>query len=133
MPISATTIEAARAWEKVRERVIRGADEDSGSLFISVFGTRIEESKFGKSVCRYVKFAGLSKHITLHSLRRFYLNWVVKNRPLAAKEITGHKDLNTTMLYTKIDADYVRQVHAEADALGSVINSKRKPALKRTV
>jgi site-specific recombinase XerD len=137
LPLSPPTVEAVRAWMKVRERVMRDADGDEGYLFVSEFGTRIEESKFLKSLKGYLRFAGLSDQITLHSLRRFSINRVAKKSPLAAKEIAGHKDLNTTMLYTKIDADYVRAIHAEADALGSVIGSvlgsKRRPIRKRIV
>jgi site-specific recombinase XerD len=133
LPLSPATINAIKAWLNVRERVMRDADVDEGYLFFSEFGTRIEESKFLKNLKGYVRFAGLSEHITLHSLRRFSINRVAKKSPLAAQQIAGHKDLNTTMLYTKIDADYVRSIHAEADALGSVLTSKRKPTLKRIV
>ena len=133
LPLSPATIEAIRAWLKVRDRVMRDADEDEGLLFLTEFGTRIDESKFLKSLKGYIRFAGLNEQITLHSLRRFSINRVAKKSPLAAKEIAGHKDLNTTMLYTKIDADYVRQIHAEAGALESVLTSKRKPVKKRIV
>ncbi len=82
-------------WLKVRKRVMADvpAAEDDGWLFISEFGTRMDASKFLKGVKRYIRFAGLSEGITLHSLPRYSLNRLAKTNLLATQQIAGHNDL----------------------------------------
>lgn len=133
LPLRPDTVAAVQAWLKVRDRVMRDAEEDGVWLFVSEFGTKIEESKFLKNVKAYVRFAGLNEKITLHSFRRFSLNRLVKLSPAAAQKMAGHADLNTTMGYAEIDADYLREMHQQADALGSVLNGRRRPMARKRV
>jgi site-specific recombinase XerD len=62
--------------------------QDEGWLFVSGYGGQVDQLRFLKSIKRIIRFARISEEITLHSLRRYSLN-----------------------RYTKLDADFVREVH----------------------
>lgn len=132
LPVSPEWLEALDVWLKVRERVMEAvpAEEDEGWVFISEYGTRMDESIFLKAVKRLVRLAGLSEGITLHSLRRYSLNRLAKTNLLAAQQIAGHKKTETTLLYTKLDADFVRDVHMQASIVKGIVTSKR-PSRKK--
>jgi site-specific recombinase XerC len=99
-------------------------------VFISEYGTRMDESIFLKAVKRLVQLAGMSEGITLHSLRRYSLNRLAKTNLLAAQQIAGHKKTETTLLYTKLDADFVPNVYTEASIVKGIVTSKR-PSRKK--
>ncbi|WP_394793823.1 tyrosine-type recombinase/integrase [Armatimonas sp.] len=132
LPMSPDAVQAIEAWLKVRERVMRDAPpgSDEGYLFVSEFGTKIEENKFLKNLKAYIRFASLPEAITLHSLRRYSLNRLAKHNLLAAQAIAGHKDTKTTLIYTKIDPEFLRGIHSEVSVVQGVLHSKREKRRK---
>ena len=105
--------------------------EDEGWLFLSEAGTRISERAFLKAVKKFISCAGLSSRISLHSLRRFSLNRLAKHNLLAAQAIAGHKDTKTTLIYTKIDPDFVREMHDQVGVVRGILVGKRSEKKKR--
>ena len=126
LPLDGHSVAAVEEWLKVRNRVMKDADEDEGYLFISEFGGKIDEGKHAKMQRTYVKFAGLDPKFTLHSIRRFAINKHAKNNLFAAQMLAGHKNPMTTNMYTKLDAGFMREEHARTDVMGSVFASKRE-------
>ena len=126
LPISPEWAEALKVWLRIRARVMRGAapGSDEGWLFISETGARIDEARLRKTLKSYILWAGLPSSITLHSLRRFSINRLAKTNLLAAQAIAGHKEAKTTLLYTKLDPDFVRDIHRNAGVVRSVTESK---------
>lgn len=127
VPVSRSFQTALEPWMKLRTRLTRNLKpgEDEGWLFISEFGGRLDEGRVLKTLKRYTKFAGCSKEITLHSLRRYSLNKLAKTDLLGAQRIAGHKETSTTLLYTRIDADHVRSVHEQAGVVAGIVANKR--------
>ena len=132
LPVSAEWVDALEVWMKQRQKVMTGQD-DEGWLFISEFGTRIDESRFGKTLQRIIAWAGISRDVTLHSLRRYSLNRLAKHNLLAAQRIAGHKDTKTTLLYTKDDPDFVREMHYQVGVVRGIVTNRNKPPKKRLV
>jgi site-specific recombinase XerC len=132
-PVSRDCAEAIGLWLKVRARVMANVskEEDEGWLFISETGTRIDEGRFLRATKEFASYAGLSDNITLHSLRRYSVNRLAKHNLLASQSIAGHKDTKTTLIYTKIDPDFVRQQHEEVGVLRGILNSRRAEKRKR--
>ncbi len=128
IPVSREWAEALSVWLKVRQRTMAAVPKelDDGWLFPSETGNRLDERAFLKALRNYVQFGGASDSITLHSLRRYSLNRLAKTNLLAAQRIAGHKDTKTTLLYTQIDADHVREVHEAVGVVRGVLQSKRE-------
>lgn len=127
LPISAEWLAALDEWLKIRKRLMAGVPEgeDEGWLFVSEYGGRMEESVFFKSIKRVIRWAKLSDSITLHGLRRFSLNRLAKHNLLAAQQIAGHRETKTTLMYTKLDADFIRDMHAEVGIVKGIVAGKR--------
>lgn len=128
LPVSPDWAKTMDTWLKIRARVMRNADHDEGWLFVSEFGGRPQEARFLAVIKTYMAWAGLPPtRMTLHSLRRFSLNRLAKVNLLAAQQIAGHKETKTTLLYTKLDPDFIREAHAQAGVVaGGILASKRE-------
>ena len=135
IPMSTEWQNAIAVWLKVRTRVMKEvpAAEDEGWLFVSETGGRLDECRVLGTLKKYVRFAGASKNITLHSLRRYSINRLAKYNLLAAQIIAGHKETKTTLIYTKIDPDFVREMHDIVGVARGVLGSKRTEKRKRLV
>ena len=133
LPVGPEWESAIRDWLRVRARVMANVppEEDEGWLYISDTGGKLNEGYFLRTLRRVTAFAGLSKEIALHSLRRYSLNKLAQHNLLMAQTIAGHKDSKTTLGYTKLDPAFVRATHREASPLGSVMSAKRAAPAKR--
>ena len=125
LPISAEWARAVDSWMKVRTRVMAGAEQDEGYLFISETGGMIDAGRFLKTLHAMCEYAALTDKITLHSLRRFSINKLAKTNLLAAQQIAGHRSSDTTLLYTKLDAEFVRGVHDDVGVVRGIIGERR--------
>jgi integrase/recombinase XerD len=127
LPVSQEWAEALSIWLRIRAKVMSTVppEEDEGWLFISETGTRLDERRFLRALKNYLKWAGLTSNITLHSLRRYSLNRLAKTNLLAAQTIAGHKETKTTLIYTKLDADFVRDVHSQVGVVRGIVNNRR--------
>lgn len=128
VPVSAEWCKEVDIWLKIRRKVMGNVPpaEDEGWLFVSETGTRIDEQGFLKAVKRAARFAGVTDSLTLHSLRRYSLNRLAKTNLMATQQIAGHKDPKTTLLYTKLDADFIRGVHGQVGIVKGILNPVRQ-------
>ncbi len=130
LPVSAEWVAALEVWLRQRGKIMAG-QEDEGWLFISEFGGRLDEGRFLKALKKVIACAGISEHITLHSLRRYSLNRLAKVNLLATQQIAGHKETRTTLLYTQLDPDFVRGVHDNVGVLRGVLENRRAAKSRR--
>ncbi len=135
IPVSKECAKAVDAWLKVRRRIMGNVPKggDAGWLFISETGGIIDQCRFLKSLKSLTAFAELEGNITLHSLRRYSLNHLAKFNLLAAQTIAGHKDTRTTLIYTKIDPDFIRDIHERVGVVRGILTSKQAEKRKRLV
>ena len=135
LPITPECADALADWLRIRARIMKqvpvGTDEHW--IFMSETGNRLDSSSFCKVLHRYTKQAGLSEKITLHSLRRYSINRLVKINPRAAQYIAGHEDMKTTDLYSQIDAEHIRDVQQQAGVVRGIMHSKRTAKKPRLV
>ena len=97
------------------------------ALFISRLGNRIDVQTVKALVKKYLTAAGLSqKHCSVHKLRHTAATLMYQNgvdvRTL--KEVLGHENLDTTMIYTHVVDQNLRDA-AEANPLNHVTPQKR--------
>ena len=126
LPVSAEWVAVLEVWLRQRAKVMAGQSDDEGWLFVSEYGGRIEEGRFLRALKKIVAWAGISEHITLHSLRRYSLNRLAKVNLLATQQIAGHKETRTTLLYTQLDPDFVRGVHETVGVVRGVLENRRE-------
>jgi site-specific recombinase XerD len=98
------------------------------ALFISRFGQRINVQTVKALVKKYLDAAGLSqKHCSVHKLRHTAATLMYQNgvdvRTL--KEVLGHENLDTTMIYTHVVDQNLKDA-ADANPLSQVHQKRKK-------
>ena len=85
---------------------------DTEYLLVGVADKAWGKDRILKLVQKYVKKANIRKHITTHSLRHTCASHLQKNNaPIRViQEILGHVSLNTTQIYTHVDASQLKDV-----------------------
>ena len=89
--------------------------EEQQILFLGYKKTPLARNTISKIVRRYVKQAGLKKHITPHSLRHSCATHMLKNKASLRhiQELLGHKSLETTQKYTHVEISDLKRAHAK--------------------
>ena len=73
---------------------------------------------------RYAKRAGLTDKVTVHTLRHSYATHMLKNGAdlRVIQELLGHSLIITTQIYTTVDVNRLRQVHARCHPHGAAFD-----------
>ena len=124
VPISPVWAQAVDAFLRVRPKV------ESGLLFVSEYGEKMDVGRFGKQFRGYLGFAGLSG-FTLHGLRHYAITQLAQTDLWAASQIAGHKDLKVTRQYLHGDPAHVRAAHAQAAPLARLLVNVRSEKQRR--
>lgn len=136
LPVSAECAAAIDQWLKVRKRVMSNvpAEEDEGWLFISETGGPVDGGNYLRLIKQVCEFANLPKGINNHSQRRFSINGMAEAGGLLfAQRMAGHKDPKTTLIYTEINSNFLRQKHEQVGIVRGLLVSNRSIRRKRLV
>lgn len=138
LPVAKSCAEAIDEWLKIRRRVMSNvpAGEDAGWLFMSETGGRGDQGNYLRGLKKIIRWAGLPEEMNNHSQRRYCLTTSAKDENgglLYAQALAGHKDPKTTMIYVKLDSDYLRTKHDQVSVVKDVLMSTRAVKRKRLV
>jgi len=114
VPIGRSAIAALAIYQReLRPRLERG--QGRGMLFLSARGEPLSRMGAWKILKRYVERAGLTKHVSPHTLRHSFATHLLEGGAdlRAVQEMLGHADISTTQIYTHVDREYLRQVHRQ--------------------
>jgi integrase/recombinase XerD len=114
VPIGRSAIAALAIYQReLRPRLERG--KGRGVLFLSARGEPLSRMGAWKILKRYVERAGLTKHVSPHTLRHSFATHLLEGGAdlRAVQEMLGHADISTTQIYTHVDREYLRQVHRQ--------------------
>jgi integrase/recombinase XerD len=114
VPIGRSAIGALAIYlRELRPRLERG--KGRGALFLSARGEPLSRMGAWKILRRYVERAGLTKHVSPHTLRHSFATHLLEGGAdlRAVQEMLGHADISTTQIYTHVDREYLRQVHRQ--------------------
>jgi integrase/recombinase XerD len=106
---------ARRALERylrdVRPELDRG--KGAGRVFLNARGRPLRREAVWTLVASAAKRAGITKHVSPHTLRHTFATHLVEGGAdlAAVQELLGHADISTTQIYTHLDRDYLREVH----------------------
>lgn len=114
VPIGRSAIAALAIYlRELRPRLERG--KGRGALFLNARGEPLSRMGAWKILRRYVDRAGLTKHVSPHTLRHSFATHLLEGGAdlRAVQEMLGHADISTTQIYTHVDREYLRQVHRQ--------------------
>jgi integrase/recombinase XerD len=114
VPIGRSAIGALAIYQReLRPRLERG--KGRGVLFLNARGEPLSRMGAWKILKRYVERAGLTKHVSPHTLRHSFATHLLEGGAdlRAVQEMLGHADISTTQIYTHVDREYLRQVHRQ--------------------
>lgn len=95
----------------VRPTLVKGRSQDV--LFVNWRGGRLSRMGFWKILAGYARSAGLKSKVTPHVLRHSFATHLLEGGAglRDVQQMLGHKDIATTQIYTKVDMEYLREVH----------------------
>ncbi|HEY7877108.1 MAG TPA: site-specific tyrosine recombinase XerD [Gemmatimonadaceae bacterium] len=114
VPIGRRAIGAVAVYlRELRPRLERGAGK--GALLLSARGAPLSRMGAWKILRKYVELAGITKHVTPHTLRHTFATHLLEHGAdlRAVQEMLGHADIATTQIYTHVDREYLRAVHKQ--------------------
>jgi integrase/recombinase XerD len=83
------------------------------ALFLNSRGGELSRVGFWKILKKRVSEAGLPSDVTPHTLRHSFATHLIEGGAdlRAVQELLGHSSIATTQIYTKLDMDYLLEVH----------------------
>jgi len=114
VPIGKTASKALVFYlEKVRPPLLKG--KVSQHVFITRLGMRMSRQSFWKMIKKYVAAANIKKRITPHTLRHSFATHLLERGAdlRVVQELLGHANIATTQIYTHINKDRLKSIHAK--------------------
>jgi integrase/recombinase XerD len=112
VPIGGIALRWTQAYRNdVRPGLLRG--EDPEILFLNWRGRPLSRMGFWKILRGYVGPAGIRGEVSPHVLRHSFATHLMEGGASLrdVQQMLGHKDISTTQIYTKVDLEYLREVH----------------------
>lgn len=112
VPVGRPVIGAVSTYlHTVRAELDKGATRQR--LLLNARGEPLSRVGAWGIVKKHAKRAGLSEHVTPHTLRHSFATHLLEGGAdlRAVQEMLGHADLSTTQIYTHVDRDHLRKVH----------------------
>lgn len=112
VPIGTKAFEAlARYVAEARPLLAAGAP--SPFVFLNYRGGRLSRVGFWKILKKHALAAGLPGEVTPHTLRHSFATHLVEGGAdlRSVQELLGHASIATTQIYTRLDVDYLLEVH----------------------
>jgi integrase/recombinase XerD len=96
---------------EARPRLVKS--EEPEVLFVNWRGKGLTRMGFWKILRGYVRRAGIRSKISPHVLRHSFATHLMEGGASLrdVQQMLGHKDISTTQIYTKVDMEYLREVH----------------------
>jgi integrase/recombinase XerD len=113
VPLGRAAAEALRRYQaECRPRLERTPSE---RLFLSRSGKPLERIGLWMIVEKYGRKSGLLKSISPHTLRHCFATHLIGGGAdlRVVQELLGHSDIATTQIYTHVDQDRLKAVHAK--------------------
>lgn len=114
VPIGEAAMERARIYlEGSRPAILKG--RESPYLFVNNRGGKLSRQGFWKILRTYALKAGITKHITPHTLRHSFATHLLERGAdlRFIQAMLGHVDISTTQVYTHVNQEYLKKLHRQ--------------------
>ena len=103
----------------LRQRTASFGAAQTGPLFINRSGKRLTDRSIRRKLSKYLIEAGLSQHVTPHTLRHSFATHMLNNGAdlRSVQEMLGHENLSTTQIYTHLTTRQIKQVYRKSHPL----------------
>ena len=111
VPVAARAREALERYlTRCRPKLLKRPGESA--LFVSMTGTRLSAVQYGHWLRKYGTAASISKRVHPHALRHACATHLLKGGAdlRHIQELLGHKNLETTSLYTRVGIEDLKEV-----------------------
>jgi integrase/recombinase XerD len=114
-------------------RPLYATPPDSGALFLTKRGQRLDPKRLSGMVHGYIERADLGKegscHLFRHTMATLMLEGGADVRHI--QEILGHAELSTTAIYTRVSIRQLQEVHRRTHPATLAPRKERHPSLGR--
>ncbi|MGM0483199.1 MAG: site-specific tyrosine recombinase/integron integrase [Candidatus Krumholzibacteriota bacterium] len=88
-------------------------DASTPYLFLNYRGGRLSRVSIWKMIKKYAAEAGLPGDVTPHTFRHSFATHLIEGGAdlRVVQELLGHSSISTTQIYTKLDMNYLMEVH----------------------
>ena len=96
---------------QARAQILGGQVSDA--LFVTARGDAISRQMFWKLVKKYALHAGITQHLSPHTLRHAFATHLLNHGAdlRVVQMLLGHADISTTQVYTHVARERLRQLH----------------------
>ncbi|MCD5390590.1 site-specific tyrosine recombinase XerD [candidate division NPL-UPA2 bacterium] len=108
----------ARDWikkylEKVRPQLAKRKSDSA--LFLTRLGKGFSRQGLWKVIKKYANKSGLGKEITPHTFRHCFATHLLQGGAdlRSVQEMLGHADISTTQVYTHVNRERLKSIHAK--------------------
>jgi integrase/recombinase XerD len=113
VPIGKTALEWIERYRVEVREAMGDAATRHGELILSSRGKPISRKTIWVIIKKYARQAGITTHITPHTLRHSFATHLLENGGdlRVIQEMLGHADISTTQIYTHIDRGRLKSTH----------------------
>lgn len=115
VPVGSTAKRCLEGYLGEVRNELLGKALDAGHVFLTYRGKKFSRKGIWKMIKTYVRQAGIVKKVSPHTLRHSFASHLLAHgAPLRIiQEMLGHADIATTQIYTHVDQDRLKAVHAQ--------------------
>ncbi|WP_248124969.1 site-specific tyrosine recombinase XerD [Micrococcus lacusdianchii] len=119
VPVGSYAAEALAAWlVRGRPALVAGARPARGTpaLFLNLRGGRLSRQSAWSVITAAADRAGLAEEVSPHTLRHSFATHLMQGGAdvRVVQELLGHASVTTTQVYTRVTAEALREVYAQA-------------------
>jgi integrase/recombinase XerD len=114
VPLGEVAVEAlSRFFSSTRAEILAGRSTDAA--FPTRRGMAMTRQGFWLLIRRYAQVAGISKHLSPHTLRHAFATHLINHGAdlRVVQMLLGHSDISTTQIYTHVARERLKRLHAE--------------------